>query len=281
MILQTCNQDEYAHLPPSQIVPKLADKGIYIASEASFYRVLKANSQQKHRGRQATPGPKRQPTTHRATGPNQLWSWDITYCPTKTRGLFYYLYMIEDVYSRKIVGWEIHTAESGEYASELMQKTAMKEKCFRKPLVLHSDNGSPMKSSTLLSKLQELGITPSRGRPRVSNDNAYSESLFKTMKYMADWPANGFSSIEQARQWVFQFTEGYNNKHCHSGISFVTPSQRHQKQDEAILIKRRLVYEKARALNPRRWSRAIRKWIFKTYVTLNPDKLDLQYKRGA
>ena len=265
-----CNRPEFASLPPTQIVPRLADCGKYIASESSFYRVLKAENQLHHRGRAHAPSRKK-PTTHVATGPNQVYSWDITYCPTAVRGLYYYLYMIVDIYSRKIVGYEVHDRECGGFAAELVEKTVLRENCFLKPLVLHSDNGSPMKSSTLLAKLYELGIEPSRGRPRVSNDNPFSESLFKTMKYGPIWPVNGFDGLSQARDWVQSFIDWYNTEHRHSAIKFVTPEERHQQQDSAILQRRAEVYEKAKASHPGRWSGSIRDWQPVTSVSLNPD----------
>jgi putative transposase len=262
-------------------VPKLADKGIYLASESTMYRLLRSCDQQHRRGRTAKPQANKNPTTHTASAANQLWSWDITYCPSAVRGLYYYLYMIEDVFSRKVVGWEIYRSENGEHASELVQKTVLKEQCFRKPLVLHSDNGSPMKSATLLSKMQELGITPSRGRPRVSNDNAYSESLFKTMKYKPDWPVDGFKNIEDAQAWVNRFVAWYNGEHCHSGIEFVPPAVRHSGRDREVLARRKAVYEAAKAKNPKRWSRNTRAWQYQDVVTLNPEKNHSQELKAA
>ena len=271
-MLDVCNEAEFAGLPPSQIVPKLADKGQYIASESSFYRILKQAQQLGRRGRSKAPRRHRPPTTHRADGPNQLWSWDITYLPSIVRGLFFYLYLVEDVFSRKIVAWEVHDREAGELAAALIDRAVMSEHCFRKPLVLHSDNGSPMKCYTLQSKLAELGITPSHSRPRVSNDNAFSESLFRTLKYCPFWPGQGFAALETARDWVNDFVRWYNNEHCHSAIKFVTPAQRHSGQDIALLEKRNILYERARARNPERWSGKTRNWTPPDEVTLNPEK---------
>ena len=180
--------------------------------------------------------------------------------------------MVEDIYSRKIVGWEVHDSESGKLASELMERTVIAEHCFREPLVLHSDNGSPMKCYTLQSKLADLGITPSHSRPRVSNDNAFSESLFRTLKYCPHWPSQGFATLEAARAWVHKFVSWYNNEHCHSKIKFVTPAQRHQGEDKAILAQRNNVYELAKAKNPERWSGSTRNWQPAGEVTLNPEK---------
>jgi len=270
-VLAVCNTPEMAHLPPSQIVPRLADQGIYLASEASFYRILKKHNQASKRGRARVGCKKKLPTSYTATAPNQVWSWDISYLPTRTKGMYFYLYLFEDIFSRKAVGAEVYPEETGELASELIQRAVMVEGCCKKPLVLHSDNGAPMKSSTLLAKLYELGITPSRGRPRVSNDNPYSESLFRTLKYCPQWPNKGFADIDEARLWVAEFIGWYNNEHRHSRISFVTPSQRHQGKDEAILKNRIHVYTKAKETNRLRWSRGIRKWAYIKGVELNPE----------
>ena len=184
-------------MPPSQIVPRLADQGRYIGSESSFYRVLHAANQQYRRGRSQPPHRHPAPTTHIARRPNQVWSWDITYLPSPVRGQYYYLYLIEDIYSRKAVGWEVHNAESGDDAAALLQRSILSEKCLGQPLVLQSDNGAPMKSVTLLSKMNDLGVTPSRGRPRVSNNSVFSESLFRTLKYCPQWPKNGFGYLDE------------------------------------------------------------------------------------
>jgi len=159
-ILAVCNQPEYGSVPPSQIVPRLADEGQYLASESTFYRILNEAGQLNRRGRSKAVKRRKAPTTHIATKANQVWSWDISYLPGPARGLYHYLYLVEDIYSRKIVGWEVHDSETGERAAELMQRTVVAEHCFRQPLVLHSDNGSPMKSYTLQSKLVIWGLRP-------------------------------------------------------------------------------------------------------------------------
>lgn len=281
-IIEVCNQPQYASLSPVQIVPRLADGGIFIASESSFYRVLKDEGQLTHRGRSQAPRKVAMPTTHIATGPNQLWSWDISYCPTHVRGQFFYLYMVIDIYSRKVVGWEVHDRECGELAAALIQRTVLKEQCFHKPLVLHSDNGAPMKSVTLQQKLYDLNITPSHSRPRVSNDNPYSESLFRTLKYCPQWPRNGFSSLEESRSWVTEFVRWYNNEHRHSRIKFVTPAQRHRGEDAEILDRRNRVYAEAKSKNPERWSGQTRNWDPINSVALNPEKLEnLEVKEAS
>ncbi|WP_442478224.1 IS3 family transposase [Vibrio aerogenes] len=271
-IIDICNTAEYASLPPAQIVPALLDKGEYIASESSFYRVLKAAGQLTGRGRQKSRQKVVKPTSYTATQPNQVHTWDITYLPSTVRGQFYYLYLIEDIYSRKIVGYEVHETECGELASELLQRTVFREKCFQQALVLHSDNGSPMKSLTLKAKMEELGVLSSYSRPRVSNDNPYVESLFRTLKYIPQWPSNGFRSLNDAREWVERFVQWYNTEHKHSALNYVTPDERHHGKDKQILENRKQVLMLHREANPARWSGNIRNCEPVGKVELNPDK---------
>ncbi|WP_201558967.1 DDE-type integrase/transposase/recombinase, partial [Psychrobacter sp. 72-O-c] len=193
-IIAVCNLPRFASLPPTQIVPTLLDEGLYYGSESTFYRVLKQHQQLNHRGRSIAPRVSKAPKTFTATGPCQVFCWDITYLPSPVRGQFYYLYMIEDVYSRKIVGWEVHDHESGVLAAELLQRTLISEQCLHTGVVLHSDNGAPMKAQTMRMKAYELGVLTSYSRPRVSNDNPFAESLFKTCKYRPNWPTQGFES---------------------------------------------------------------------------------------
>lgn len=273
-VLNVANQPEFSHLPPSQIVPTLADKGIYIASESTFYRILREANQLKHRGRSKEPV-KHELTTHVAIAPNRVYTWDITYLNGPIKGQHYYLYMISDLFSRKIIAWEVWEVESAENASELIRRAILSEKLTNRihPLVLHSDNGSPMKGATMLETLYNLGITPSRNRPRVSNDNPYAESLFKTLKQRYNYQPKGFKTIEEAREWVLNFVEWYNNNHRHSGINFLTPNQRHSEDHGlSILAKRDLVYKSAKLMNPNRWSRSTRDWSIENKVYLNPEK---------
>ena len=199
-ILEVANTLEYASRPPAQIVADLADKGEWLASESTIYRVLREKGHQHHRGRAKNPV-RRPPASHSATAPNQVWTWDITFLKTPVRGIYYYLYMIVDIYSRCIVGWEVHEEEAGECARELITKAYIKQALWRSdsPLILHSDNGSPMKASTFRATLERLGISNSYSRPRTSDDNAYSEALFRTLKYRPEYPAFGFENLEAAR----------------------------------------------------------------------------------
>ena len=279
-ILAVANSEEFASLPPSQIVPTLADRGLYMASESSFYRVLKAASQQHHRGK-AKKASGRVITSHCATGPNQVWSWDITWMPAAIKGKYYYWYMVLDIYSRKIVGHEVHEAESAESASRLMRRASLAESLAGRPLVLHSDNGSAMKGATMLATLEQLGVAPSFSRPRVSNDNAFAEALFRTCKYRPDYPSKPFQSLQEAQAWTQKFVRWYNLEHKHSGLKFVTPAQRHDGEDEAILRRREQVYQEARLCNPQRWSRDIRNWNLEGQVWLNPERIQPEELKQA
>ena len=270
-ILTVCNSAEYQSLPPSQIVPRLADQGIYIASESTMYRVLKEHGQQNLRGRAQPPRTVARPKAWLATKPNQLWSWDITFLPSAIRGQFYRLYLIIDIFSRLIIAWEIHHDELAEHASVLINKACLKHGVSKDQLVLHADNGSPMKGATMLTTLQKLGIVPSFSRPSVSDDNPFSEAMFRTLKYTPTYPSKPFADIEQARGWVHHFVNWYNTEHRHSGIQFVTPAQRHVGDDLAILNRRRTVYETAKRGRPERWkTRSTRNWSRQNEVWLNP-----------
>jgi len=274
-ILAAANSEQFASLPPSQIVPTLTDQGVYLASESSFYRVLKEAKQQNHRGRAKKPT-KRVVTSHCAVAPNQVWSWDITWLPAEIRGRYYYWYMILDVFSRKIVAHEVHEAESAELASLLMRRASLSEGLAGRPLVLHSDNGSPMKGATMLATLENLGVAASFSRPRVSNDNPYAESLFRTCKYRPDYPSKPFGSVEEAQAWMHRFVRWYNEVHKHSGLKFVTPIQRHTGHAAAILAHREQVYHEARNRNPRRWTKQTRNWKLEDEVWLNPERIETE-----
>jgi putative transposase len=269
-ILAIANSEEFQSQSPKHIVPTLADRGEYVASESSFYRVLRDADMMHHRGKSAAPRQQEKPEGHKATGPNQVWSWDITYCATTIKGIFFYLYLVMDIYSRKIVGWAVHETQLSELSAELLETIYLVEGVQKGQVVLHSDNGSPMKGACMLATLQQLEIVPSFSRPSVSNDNAYSESLFKTLKYRPTYPAKPFEDLEALKAWVKMFVDWYNNHHKHSGIQYVTPNQRHNGEDEAILQQRSAVYQDAREQNPSRWSKGIRDWSHKKEVWLNP-----------
>lgn len=269
-ILAIANSAEFGQLSPSQIVPRLADQGTYVASESSFFRVLRAANQVKHRAA-AKPSPERsKPQAVSATAPNQLYSWDITYLPTTVKGAYFYLYLFMDIFSRKVVGWQVHDDERSDLGAEVVLDICKREKIQPGQVVLHSDNGSPMKGATMLATLQHLGVMPSFSRPAVSNDNPFSESLFKTLKYRPNYPGKAFADLRSARKWVSSFVHWYNNEHLHSAIGFITPAQRHAGMDQELLDRRKAVFEAAKARNPKRWSGATRNWTPVRVVHLNP-----------
>ena len=273
-VLAVANEPRFASVPPARIVPMLADEGIYLASESTFSRVLKAHGQTAHRGRAKAPKAVRPPTTHIATEPRQVWCWDMTYLPAQVMGRWFYLYLILDLYSRKIVGWEVHDIDHADHATHLVRRTALAEgiaMLSTKP-VLHGDNGSTLKATTVLAMLNWLGVKPSYSRPRVSDDNAYAESLFRTAKYRPEFLAKGFADLDGARSWAADFVRWYNRDHRHSGIRYVSPAQRHAGDDHAILAARHDLYLRARELNPARWSGATRNWAPIGAVTLNPER---------
>lgn len=268
-VLDVVNSPEFRDLSPKQIVPRLADRGEYIASESTIYRILREEGLLTHRERSRPRGASK-PKPHVARGPNQVWSWDITYLRSPIRGAYFYLYLVVDIWSRKIVGWEVHEQERSDLAAALIEATLLLEKVDPNQIALHADNGPSMKGSTMLATLLRLGVAASFSRPNVSDDNPYSEALFRTLKYSPAYPRKPFASVEQARAWVARFVRWYNNEHLHSGIRFVTPEDRHQRRDTRILAKRSVVYADARKRTPRRWTGATRNWKPILAVHLNP-----------
>lgn len=270
-ILEVVNSPAYRDLSPKQIVPLLAEQGVYIASESTIYRLLRERDQVHRRDGAREPRVVRKPRELKATGPGQVWSWDITYLKAPTRGAFLYLYMVMDVWSRKVVGWRVETRESSDLASLLISECCRREGVSEGDLTIHSDNGGPMRGATLLATLQGLGVATSFSRPSVSNDNPFSESLFRTMKYAPAFPSGRFASLEAANEWVESFVGWYNDEHRHSGIGFVTPNQRHTGEDIEVLEFRKEVYAAAKARHPERWAGPARRWDRPTTTRLNPD----------
>ena len=265
-------------------MPIIADRGLHIGSERSFYRVLHAHGQAHRCGRARPPQEPRPVPWLEARGPNQVWSWDITYLPTSVCGVWLYLYLVIDVWSRKVVDWDVADREEAQIAADLVSRACLRERISKgrpQPLILHADNGNAMRAATLESRLEELGVLRSFSRPRVSNDNPYSESLFRTVKYRPDYPRRPFASTEQACTWVAAFVSWYNDRHRHSGIRFVTPSQRHSGEAMAISRHRAHVYEQARQRHPRRWSRNTRCWQQPEVVWINPAPADTADPAGT
>lgn len=274
-VLETANSAEFRNLSPRQIVPLLADRNEYVASESTFYRILREEGQLAHR-QHARPARRHRPKEHVARGPNEVWSWDITYLRSPVRGVFYYLYLIVDIWSRKIVGWSLRHEESSEFARDLVKQAIEREDANPKKLALHADNGGPMKGSTLLAMLQRLGVVASFSRPGVSDDNPFSEALFRTMKYRPGFPRKPFESFAAALKWVEDFVHWYNNEHLHSAIRYVTPSDRHSGKESPLLANRHEVYTAARCRTPRRWTGNTRNWSPAGAVYLNPIKQEVR-----
>jgi transposase InsO family protein len=266
-VLVVLNSPEFRDVSPKQIVPRLADKKIYMASESSMYRILRAEAQLAHRER-SRPASPRPVSAHVARRPDQVYSWDITYLPASIRGTFFFLYLFVDIFSRKIVGWSTELAQNDELAAAIFMRSCKENDVDPHGVVLHSDNGSPMTGSTMLQTLENLGVIPSFSRPGVCDDNAYSEALFRTVKFRPGYPGK-FDSLEAAREWVAAFVEWYNNEHRHSAIRYVTPAQRHEGADVALLAARHALYQRARVRHPERWTGSTRDWTRPEIAHLN------------
>jgi len=266
-VIATACSPEFRDKGPNQIVPILAENGEYVASESTFYRVLKASGLLTHRSKAKAPERTR-PEEITATGPNQVFTWDISYLLSRVRGVYFYLYLILDIWDRSIVGWAVHEKEAGDLAGELLNETCIRHGVNPGDLICHQDNGGPMISFEFLAKLSQWGQA-SYSRPGVSDDNPFSESQFRTLKYRPDFP-DRFETREDAIAWIDSYVQWYNTEHRHSGIGFVTPIERRCGADIAILETRRETYAKARRAHPERWSGDIRKWDRPETVTLNP-----------
>ena len=269
-VIDTVNDPRFADLPPGQIVAILAEEKQYIGSEMTIYRIMREKGLLNHRGRARQPRESRDVPMLTATAIHQVLAWDITLVPGPVKGQYYYLYMVMDVWSRRILGVEVHERECSQLARDFFDRVCRDEGIgSTTSTILHSDNGAPMRSYKLAAKMRELGISLSFSRPRVSNDNAYAESLFRTLKYHQSYPARRFRSLDAVRCWVDGFVEWYNGEHRHSGIKYVTPNQRHFGEADEICAIRQQTYEKACEENPRRWSRPPRCWKQPEVVKIN------------
>jgi len=271
-VLDVLTSERFRDHSPRQIVPRLADEGLYVASESTMYRLLHSEDLLAHRGR-SRPSTHHRPPELVASAVNTVWSWDITYLRGPVRGSFFYLYLVEDLYSRSIVGWEVHDEESAEAAGKLIEGTCRDLDVDSGGLHLHSDNGGPMKGATMLATLQRLGVVASFSRPRVSDDNPYSEALFRTLKYRPGFPNRPFRDINEARDWVRGFVRWYNTQHLHSALNFVTPADRYYGRDQAILTARHRLYQRTRKQQPHRWSGETRDWSPAPAAVLNPHQV--------
>lgn len=251
-VYQTAVSPEFCDSTPEEIVAILAERGVYLASPSTFYRILRERKALQHRSESKKPTPPRESTYIEVTKPNQAWAWDITWLKTDVAGLFYYAYNIIDLFDRSLVGWSIEANESDIHSTQLFKRVIRDLEVV--PKIVHADNGHPMRGITLAVLLDILCVSRSYSRPRCSNDNAFIESLHKTLKYSVGYPKY-FTSLEHARGWYADFVNWYNTVHLHSALGYVTPAQRRSGEAEAIYASRNATILKARELNPLRWRR--------------------------
>jgi putative transposase len=247
------NSPDFVDKAPATVYHELLDEGTYVASVSSMYRILRAHGEVKERRRQAV-HPARVKPELVATKPNVCWSWDITRLHGSAKWSYFYLYVIIDIYSRYVVGWLIAERESAALAEKLLADTIAKQGIDRDTLSIHADNGSSMASKPVAFLLADLGVTKTHSRPHTSNDNPYSESHFRTLKYRPDFPEN-FGSIADARAFCQRFFAWYNTEHRHSGIAWHTPHNVHYGHAEAVRAVRADVLAAAYARNPERFVR--------------------------
>ncbi len=254
-IKRVLDSDEFVDEAPATVYAKLLDQGTYLGSVSTMYRVLHEHDEVRERRRQATHPAHKKPELI-AEEPNQIWSWDITKLHGPEKWTYYYLYVILDIFSRYVVGWMLARAEWADLSKRLINDTVAKQGVQRNQLTLHSDRGSPMIAKQVVHLLADLGVTKSRSRPHVSNDNPYSESQFRTFKYRPDFP-DRFGSYEDARAHCGHFFPWYNDDHRHSGIGLHTPADVHYGRAEAIREQRGAVLLEAYGQHPERFVRQI------------------------
>lgn len=251
-ILATLHSERFIDRAPAEVVNTLLDEGIYLGSVRTFYRVLAKNHEVQERRAQ-----RRHPVYSKpellATGPNQVWTWDITKLLGPAKWTYYYLYVILDIFSRYVVGWMLAEREAAVWAKQLIEETLIKENILPGQLTIHSDNGAAMKASPVVSLHARLDVAKSCSRPHVSNDNPFSESQFKTMKYSPGFPARFDGGFEEAREFTQDFFPWYNNEHRHSGIEFLTPAAVHLGLADKVLAERHIRMLAAYQANPDRF----------------------------
>jgi len=254
-VLEVLHEPRFADLPPGEVYARLLDEQRYLCSERTMYRILEANKEVRERRNQLR-HPRYSAPELLAAGPNELWSWDITMLRGPAKWTYYYLYVILDVFSRSVVGWMVAHRESKALAKKLIKATCQRQGIAPGQLTLHADRGSSMKSKVVALLLSDLGVTKSHSRPHVSNDNPFSESQFKTMKYRPEFP-DRFGSIEDARAFCQTFFAWYNTEHRHSGIAMLTPEDVHLGRAAGKLAARADVLEQAYAAHPERFVRGV------------------------
>jgi len=254
-VLAILHEPRFVDLAPPQVHTHLLDEATYLCSVRTMYRLL-ARDGEVHERRAQLRHPTYAAPELLATGPNQVWSWDITKLKGPTTWSCCYLYVILDVFSRYIVGWMITTKESAALAKQLIATTCVNQKITEDQLTIHADRGSAMKSKLVAELLADLGVTKTHSRPHVSNDNTYSESNFKTLKYRPDFPAR-FGCLEDARAHCYDFVAWYNHEHYHSGIAYHTPVAIHTGAASAIRAARAVTLATAYATHPERFVRGV------------------------
>lgn len=251
-VLLVLHEDRFIDKAPAQVYATLLDEGVYLCSISTMYRILNENKEVKER-RNILRHPAYKKPELLAEAPNQVWSWDITKVRGPQKWTYYYVYVIVDIYSRMVVGWMVSPSESGELAERLITQACWNHSIEAdSELVIHSDRGSPMKSKVVAQLMADLGITKSLSRPHVSNDNPYSESNFKTLKYHPTFPET-FGSLQDAREFLSSFFDWYNNEHYHSGIALMTPSTVHYGRAHDCSASRQIVLSQAYLAHPERF----------------------------
>ena len=254
-VRQTLNSARFADKTPRQVYASLLDEGAYLCHWRTMYRVLTAHHEVRERRNLLT-----HPSYHKpellATAPNQVWSWDITKLRGPVKWSYFYLYVLLDIYSRYVVGWMIAERETAALAQALVETTYQRQGIAREQLILHADNGGPMRAKSLALLLDDLGVSTSHSRPHTSDDNPFSEAQFKTLKYHPDYP-DRFGSIQDARAWAHPFFDWYNHEHYHTGLNLLTPATVHFGQAQAICQQRQAVMNAAYAAHPERFSKGL------------------------
>jgi len=268
-VLEALHSDRFVDMAPATVYATLLDEGRYLCSIRTMYRVLAASNEVRERRRQAV-HPKRTPPELVATAPGQVWTWDITHLRTTVKGCSLRLYVCLDLFSRYVVGWYLSNSESAAEAGHFFDTLAKREGIDADTLIVHADNGGPMRGRPLADLLESLGIERSHSRPRTSNDNAFSESQFKTMKYRPTYPRH-FETIAEARAWCRAFFAWYNHEHRHEGLALMTPADIHNGRTEQVLTQRAQTLSAAFAQYPNRFVKgAPRPKSPPTTVAINP-----------
>jgi putative transposase len=284
LVLAMLNDDRFAELPPAEVYATLLDEGKFVCSIRTMYRVLQAQNQVQERRRQLQ-HPRYQAPELLATGPNQLWSWDITKLKGPATWTYFYLYVILDVFSRYVVGWLAAHQDSATLAQRLIEQTCERQGIEQGKLTIHADRGPAMIAKSVALLLADLGVTKTHGRPHVSNDNPYSESQFKTLKYHREFP-DRFGSLQDVRSFLLDFFQWYNTMHHHTGLGLMTPFDVHYGLAAQRFAEREAVLQKAFAATPERFVRGVPKppalpqavWINKPRTTQDAtEELDIKF----